>query len=176
MATENFDYGNPAAHQRFWREIHSQPELSHMRYDPIVGGVTWLCMHRIDGEPHVILEKCPKKREKLGVGTWFVPGGKIEGEESALAAVLREITEEWPKAIVQTCAPLPLIEGSRVPPSDDALDVFLMRPFVITLAPDSHIGDFSADGIELRWFSVRAALQSPVVQVRMMVAAAMAYA
>jgi hypothetical protein len=135
-----------------------------------IHGVTWLVIR--DG--FVMLERCEKKRAVLGVGEWFVPGGKIEGEESADDALLRELHEEWPWFELSSITPLPIIEGSPVPPGPRGL--FLMRPYLVKPAA-SHVNHWrweneSAEGTPLRWVSLLEALASPVVQVRMMVAAA----
>ncbi len=129
-----------------------------------IHGVTWLLFR--DG--YVLLEKCPKKRDVLGVGEWFVPGGKIEGDETPAEALVREIGEEWPTVTVESFEPLPILEGSPVPPGPRGL--FLMRPFLVTVA--GSIPTESGDGVPLRWTSIAEALGSPVPQVRMMVAAA----
>jgi ADP-ribose pyrophosphatase YjhB (NUDIX family) len=131
-----------------------------------IDGITWLLIR--DGR--VLLEKCPKKAAKLGVGVWFVPGGKVEGNETARDACMREMAEEWPSVDVIELRPLPIIEGSRVGAQVDGEDVFLMRPYLIRVR--GSIPSVSADGIELRWVAVEEALSSPVPQVRMMVAAA----
>jgi hypothetical protein len=64
----------------------------------------------------VVLEQCEKKAAVLGVGEWFVPGGKIDGDESEIACCQREMREEWPGVEVLTMDPLPIVEGSAVPP------------------------------------------------------------
>jgi ADP-ribose pyrophosphatase YjhB (NUDIX family) len=130
-----------------------------------VHGVTWLLIR----DWHVALERCPKKAAVLGVGEWFVPGGKIEGDESPEACCQRELREEWPGVEVLTMHPLPIVEGSAVPPGPRGL--FLMRPFVVTVRGD--LPTYSGDGVRLRWVTIAEALASPVPQVRMMVAAAL---
>lgn len=132
---------------------------------PTIHGVTWLLIR--DG--CVLLERCEKKARVLGVGEWFVPGGKIEGDETDEQALRREIAEEWPDVQLSGWTPLPIVEGSPVPPGPRGL--FLMRPFLITAS--GYYPDKSADGVELRWTPIAEALASPVLQVRMMVAAAM---
>jgi 8-oxo-dGTP pyrophosphatase MutT (NUDIX family) len=127
-------------------------------------GVTWLLMRG----GRVMLERCPKKRAVLGVGEWFVPGGKIEGDESETNALVREVREEW-NVKIKAAIELPLVEGSAVPPGPKGL--FLMRPFVIDIVGDPPY--MSGDGVELRWHPIHDALRSPVIQVRMMIAAAM---
>jgi 8-oxo-dGTP pyrophosphatase MutT (NUDIX family) len=131
-----------------------------------IHGVTWLLIR--DG--CVLLEKCPKKARVLGVGEWFVPGGKIEGDETPSTACRREISEEWPSVSVLSLSPLPLLEGSPVPPGPRGL--FLMRPYLVEV--QGEIAAESSEGIPLRWFPIAEALASPVPQVRMMVAAACA--
>lgn len=131
-----------------------------------IHGVTWLLLR--DGA--VLLERCPKKARVLGVGEWFVPGGKVEGDETPEQAVRREIGEEWPGVEVETMTPLPIVEGSAVPPGPRGL--FLMRPFVVTVR--GEVPTESGDGPPLRWAPITEALLSPVPQVRMMVAAAAA--
>jgi 8-oxo-dGTP diphosphatase len=128
-----------------------------------IHGVTWLLIR--DGR--VLLERCPKKAQVLGVGEWFVPGGKMEADESPEQTLIRELSEEWPGVTLLGCEPLPIVEGSRVPAGNG---LFLMRPFVISVA--GELPNVSADGIELRWAPLHEALTSPVPQVRMMVAAA----
>lgn len=133
-----------------------------------IHGVTWLLIRA----GRVLLEKCPKKAAKLGVGEWFVPGGKVEGDETTRDACMREIGEEWPTVDLIDLRPLPIIEGSRVGVQVDGEDVFLMRPYLVRVR--GSIPFSSADGIELRWVAIGEALSSPVPQVRMMVAAAVA--
>lgn len=131
-----------------------------------IDGVVWLLIRK----GHILLERCPKKAKVLGVGEWFIPGGKIEGRETPKQALLREIGEEWPGVTLLGSTPLPIIEGSPVP-ADPRSKIFLMRPFVITVA--GEVPKLSADGINLRWTpTLEALLLSPVPQVRMMVAAA----
>lgn len=130
-----------------------------------VHGITWVVIR--DG--CVVLEKCPKKARKLGIGEWFIPGGKIEGTETAVAALFREVREEWPGCDIDRATPLPVLEGSPVnvaPPQGP----FLMRPFLVEVS--GEIPDVTSEGIPLRWVSIEEALRSPVPQVRMMVAAA----
>lgn len=131
-----------------------------------VHGVTWLLIR--DGA--VLLERCPKKAQVLGVGEWFVPGGKLEDFDSTEDdAMLREIAEEWPGVRVTAWTPLPIVEGSAVPPGPRG--TFLMRPYLVEVA--GPLPSRSADGVELGWEGLHHALRSPVPQVRMMVAAAM---
>lgn len=116
----------------------------------------------------VLMERCPKKRIVLGVGEWFLPGGKIELGESPEQTLEREVREELGVTIL-TSRPLPIVEGSRVPAGERG--IFLMRPFVIGVA--GNIPSSTLDGdVELRWEHIADALHSPVPQVRMMVAAA----
>lgn len=143
---------------------------------PRIHGVTWVLLREdlISGETKVLLEKCPKKARVLGVGEWFVPGGKIEGDETPDEALFREVGEEWPGAEILSFAPLPIVEGSPVPPGPRGL--FLMRPYVVAVSflrcADGTTPDVNSEGTELRWVPVSEALASPVLQVRMMVAAA----
>lgn len=132
----------------------------------MIHGVTFLFLRN----GLVLLEGCPKKRAALGVGEWFVPGGKIEAGETAEEACVRELREELGMTYVVLRA-LPIVEGSPVGLALPGL--FLMRPFHVV---DAHgvIPTYTLDGkIELRWVGFREALHSPVAQVRMMVAAAM---
>lgn len=130
-----------------------------------VHGVTWLLIR----EGHVLLEKCAKKARVLGVGEWFVPGGKVEAQDADEADTLRrEIAEEWPDVRLLEYRPLPIVEGSPVPAGPRGL--FLMRPFVVGVR--GEMPSRSAEGTPLRWFPIDEALRSPVPQVRMMVAAA----
>lgn len=135
----------------------------------MINGVCWVL---IDSD-RVLLEKCPKKAAVLGVGEWFVPGGKLEPVDggSALQALIREVAEEWPGVNIDAVIPLPLLEGSAIPPGPRGL--FLMRPYRISVTSVDAVPSVSADGVELQWIPVDAALESPVAQVRMMVAAAM---
>lgn len=130
-----------------------------------IHGVCWVLIRH----GHVLLERCPKKALVLGVGEWFVPGGKIEGDELPIHALIRELREEWPTAKLEQSTDLPIIEGSAIPPGPRGL--FLMRPYAVIVS--GEIPHVSADGVELRWVPVLEALVSPVPQVRMMVAAAM---
>lgn len=132
--------------------------------EPKIHGVTWLLIR--DGK--VLLERCPKKARVLGVGEWFVPGGKIEGDETPEDALRREISEEWPDVQLAGWTELPIVEGSPIPPGPRGL--FLMRPYIITAS--GYYPDRSSEGVELRWFPIAEALASPVPQVRMMVVAA----
>lgn len=129
-----------------------------------IDGVCWLLLRN----GCVLLERCPKKAEKLGVGEWFVPGGKVEGDETLLNCLLREVAEEWPGVHIMVRRQLPIVEGSPV--GIAAKGIFLMMPFLIVA--EREVPTVSADGIPLRWVPIREALQSPVPQVRMMVAAA----
>lgn len=145
--------------------------LSTLTAAPRIHGVTWVLIR--DG--FVLLERCEKKARVLGVGEWFVPGGKIEGDEIPEDALRREIGEEWPGVELLTAQPLPILEGSAVPPGPRGL--FLMRPYLVTVSfarcADGTAPDESSEGTPLRWTPISEALASPVVQVRMMVAAAM---
>lgn len=132
-----------------------------------INGITWIHF-RHDG---VVMERCEKKARVLGVGEWFIPGGKLEGQEDEYAALKREFCEEWPTMWLEWDIALPIVEGSAVPPGPKG--IFLMRPFVVGAS-----GDFpheSAEGTPLTVVPIWAALESPVVQVRMMVAAALPY-
>jgi 8-oxo-dGTP diphosphatase len=132
-----------------------------------VHGVTFLLIH--DG--CVLLERCPKKAVVLGVGEWFVPGGKLEPGEAAIDALNREMGEEL--GVTPTGAlPLPLLEGSAVPPGPRGL--FLMRPYLVTSYAGTLPSATVDEGVPLRWVPIAEALASPVPQVRMMVAAAIA--
>lgn len=148
-------------------EASGQGSPEQLQSSVRIQGVTWLLIR--DG--CVLLERCSKKARVLGVGEWFVPGGKVDGNETLEQALRREIREEWPWAEVYDAAPLPLLEGSPVPPAPRR-GLFLMRPFVVTVAgvPDEK----TPEGTPLRWFPIVEALASPVPQVRMMVAAAAA--
>jgi hypothetical protein len=94
------------------------------------------------------------------------PEEALETPELCLA---RELGEEWPGVRILRARPLPLLEGSSVPPGPSGL--FLMRPFRI--ATTYHLPDRTSDGVPLGWVDIYDALRSPVPQVRMMVAAAM---
>lgn len=130
-----------------------------------VQGITFLVFM----EDRVLLERCPKKRAVLGVGEWFIPGGKLEPGEDEREALEREIMEELGLTVIIAEA-LPIIEGSRIPPGPRGL--FLMRPYLVHrysgVVPNRTIDE----GVPLLWFDVHDALRSPVPQVRMMVAAA----
>ena len=129
-------------------------------------GVCWVLIEA----GMVLLEQCPKKASVLGYpAAWFVPGGKIHRLETASEALYREVAEEWPGVEILTARPLPLLEGSSVPPGPVGL--FLMRPFAIRVR--GSVPGVSGDGVPLRWFPIAEALEySPVPQVRMMIAAA----
>lgn len=131
-----------------------------------IHGVTWILFDEV---ANVLLERCPKKARVLGVGEWFVPGGKVARFETPSQTLVREVREEWGVG-VNAFEPLPLVEGSAVPAGEQG--IFLMRPYVITVhdPPPSKTVD---EDVPLRWFSHEEALHSPVPQVRMMVAAAM---
>lgn len=136
-------------------------------YEEPARGVCWLAF----AYNCVLLERCPKKKRVLGVGNWFVPGGKVESGETADDAVRREIGEEWPDAVIQRLRPLPLLEGSLVPPGPSGL--FLMRPYVLTWT--GPVPKFSSEGTPIQFFDANHVIEhSPVPQVRMMVAAALA--
>lgn len=130
-----------------------------------INGITFLVTY--PRQHSVLLERCPKKRAVLGVGEWFVPGGKLEEGETELDALVREVREELGVEVF-SAVPLPIVEGSMVPPGPRG--TFLMRPFYISTIGD--IPERTVDGgIELRWVPITEALRSPVPQVRMMVAA-----
>lgn len=130
-----------------------------------VDGVTWLLIR----SGQVLLERCPKKARVLGVGEWFVPGGKVEPGETVVSALMREVREEWGLGVYQA-TPLPVLEGSRIPPGPGG--PFLMRPFAITIEDGDPPSETIDESTPLRWFPIAEALASPVPQVRMMVAAA----
>lgn len=129
-----------------------------------VNGVCWVLIR--DGQ--VLLEKCPKKAAVIGVGEWFVPGGKLYRDETEASALVREMREEWPTVRLEEFEALPIVEGSAIPPGPAGL--FLMRPYYVQVS--GVIPDVSEDGPPLMWWPIDLALQSPVPQVRMMVAAA----
>jgi predicted NUDIX family NTP pyrophosphohydrolase len=145
--------------------IRLQDQLSALKEDALrrISGVTWLLVR----EGRVLMERCPKKAAKLGVGEWFIPGGKIEGDESPLDALYREVGEEWPSVVVESGDWLPILQGSPIGVRERA--AFLMQPFVITVR--GEIPTHASNGVELRWVPLDEALASPVPQVRMMVAA-----
>lgn len=152
-------------------QIELQDKLTALRSSASaldrIHGITFLLIH--DG--CVLLERCPKKREVLGIGEWFVPGGKLEPGEGELDACRREMCEELGVNLL-TARPLPILEGSPVPPGPRGL--FLMRPFLISEWA-GHVPTQTIDGsVPLRWVPFAEALASPVPQVRMMVAAALA--
>lgn len=132
-----------------------------------IHGVAWVCIR--DGT--VALERCPKKADVLGVGEWFVPGGKIEHDEGPEGALIRELREEWPGVDLMESASLPIVAGSPIPPGPRGL--FLMQPYRIRI--DGVIPEMSADGVPVRMVAIEDALRSPVPQVRMMIAAAMGW-
>jgi ADP-ribose pyrophosphatase YjhB (NUDIX family) len=129
-----------------------------------VHGVIWVVIR----SGLVLLEKCPKKARVLGIGQWFLPGGKLEPGESSADALARELSEEWPGVRLEAFEPLPIIEGSAVPPGPRGL--FLMRPYAVVVS--GTIPEVSDEGAPLRFFPLWEALDSPVIQVRMMVAGA----
>jgi 8-oxo-dGTP pyrophosphatase MutT (NUDIX family) len=133
--------------------------------DPRINGVTWIVIR--DGR--VAMERCAKKAKVLGVGEWFIPGGKLDDGETADDALVREIGEEWPSVAIDAAVPLPIVEGSAVPPGPKG--IFLMRPYLVNIAGD--LPATCAEGTPLAWVPVDEALRSPVPQVRMMVAAAL---
>lgn len=142
-----------------------------MSPEVVVNGVCWVAIGRTRRhKPAVALEKCPKKRAVLGVGEWFVPGGKLEPIDNGDpdAALAREFAEEWPGVKLLSATPLPILEGSAVPPGPRGL--FLMRPYLVKIG--GVLPAQSGDGVPLAWCALDEALNSPVVQVRMMVAAA----
>lgn len=129
-----------------------------------IHGVTWVLIR----QGAVVMERCEKKARVLGVGEWFIPGGKIEGDESPEAALAREFAEEWPTMKLVRSRPLPIIEGSAVPPGPKG--IFLMRPYLVDAIGAVPIE--SSEGTPLTLVPIAEAIRSPVVQVRMMVAAA----
>lgn len=134
------------------------------RIEPKIGGVTWILVR--DGS--IALERCEKKTRVLGVGEWFIPGGKLEGDETTDEALAREFREEWPTMTLEEKWPLPIVEGSAVPPGPRG--VFLMRPYLVRAAGD--LPSASSEGTPLKMVPIPEALTSPVPQVRMMTAAA----
>ena len=126
-------------------------------------GVAWLLIRG----GRILLEKCPKKRVKMGVGVWFIPGGKIEGDETVALTLHRELREEWPGVMLERALPLPIVQASPA----GLEPCFLMQPFVVEVS--GPIPQWSGDGVELRWIPLEEALESPVPQVRMMIAAAL---
>lgn len=128
-----------------------------------IDGVTWALVRH----GHVLLEQCPKKARKMAMpeGTWFVPGGKIEGAETEAEALVREIGEEWPGVRLEEFIPLPLVQASL-----DGDDVWLMRPYLVEVS--GKLPDRAANGVPLEWWPEWMALESPVPQVRMVTAAA----
>lgn len=139
-----------------------------------IHGVTWLWIR--NGQ--IALERCEKKARVLGVGEWFIPGGKVKRwdefdsgghDETTEAALVRELGEEWPDVHLDSWKALPILEGSAVPPGPRGL--FLMRPYLVKCNGD--LPATSGNGVPLRWAPIGDALDSPVVQVRMMTAAAL---
>jgi 8-oxo-dGTP diphosphatase len=130
-----------------------------------INGVCWV----LTFAGRVLLERCPKKAAKLGVGEWFIPGGKVEGDETPEQCLARELQEEWPGVRLLAAERLPIIEGSPV--NVNHAGIFLMRPYLIAVVLN-NVPKKTSEGIELRWFPIADALRSPVSQVRMMVACA----
>jgi 8-oxo-dGTP pyrophosphatase MutT (NUDIX family) len=131
--------------------------------EPTLHGVVF-CLVR-DGK--ILLEQCPKKRRVLGVGEWFVPGGKIKSGEGPAQAMLREMREEL-GVVPTTWEQLPVIEGSPVPPGPKG--TFLMRPYLISQwAGDVPSATLDGD-VPLRWTPIEEAIRSDVPQVRAMAA------
>lgn len=127
-------------------------------------GICFLIKHK----GSVLMERCPKKKAVLGVGEWFIPGGKIEPGETAEEAVVREVREELGLTVI-SAKPLPVVEGSPVEVAHTGL--FLMRPFQVEV--EGKVPERTVDGgVLLQFFPMLEALfLSPVPQVRMMVAA-----
>jgi 8-oxo-dGTP pyrophosphatase MutT (NUDIX family) len=141
-----------------------------MTEDTRIHGVTWVLLD--EAREYVLLEKCAKKARVLGVGEWFVPGGKLETIDygDPYAALTREIAEEWPTVRIEQFAALPILEGSPV--DSPVRGIFLMRPYLIRVS--GEIPRKSSEGTELQWCWIdgQLALYSIVPQVRMMIAAA----
>jgi 8-oxo-dGTP pyrophosphatase MutT (NUDIX family) len=115
---------------------------------------------------HVLLEQNRKKAawHHVSPETWFVPGGRVEGDESTVSACIREVREEMGVEVV-ALAPRPAIEV--IGPNGFAL----AQPFVVQRYT-GELPDFVLDkGYPLRWVPIAEALASPVAQVRMIVAA-----
>lgn len=145
--------------------VDGQTIVQERRSPEVAHGVTFLLVR----SGHVLLERCPKKREALGVGEWFVPGGKVEPYERAEDAFARELHEEL-GLVPRAWRALPLVEGSAVAAGRQH-GIFLMRPFLVTRWKPG-VPDCTLDGqVPLRWVDFAHALRSPVPQVRMMVAA-----
>lgn len=113
----------------------------------------------------VLMERCPKKAAMFG-GTWFLPGGKLNDGEKPFDACARVMLE---KAGVQ------LLSATHLPVLDGGIPgrlFFPLYPFHVT----EWRGDFppqstGGDAVLFEWFSLAEAACSPVVQVRMMIAA-----
>lgn len=140
-------------------------DMKHHRFEVRVRGITWLLIRH----GMIALERCEKKARVLGVGEWFIPGGKLEGDETTDEGLRREFGEEWPAMELDTFRPLPILEGSAVPPGPRG--VFLMRPYRVTANGD--VPSQSSEGTPVKLFPINEALSSPVLQVRMMTAAAL---
>lgn len=129
------------------------------------GGVTFV----VTRPGHVLLEKCPNKGLIFGDAQWFVPGGKIEGDETPWEACKREFYEETGCTLCEAEA-LPIMDGAPEGSLFFPLHAFVVKNYSGTIperATDS--------GVEFQWVPVNVALHSPRSQVRMMVAGALPY-
>lgn len=140
------------------------PEAIADRMFACRGGATFIIIR--DGA--VLMEKCPKKRSIFGA-EWFIPGGKIESDETALDACLREAREELGVRIKQAVA-LPVMDGAP-----EGWPFFSLHAFLV-LAYDGEIPQQALDAdVPFAWVPVAEALRSPVPQVAMMMAGALTW-